>query len=60
MRAKTGTLSNVRSLTGITVDQDRHEVLFPVIADRIREPNKTKARRALDAEAGAARTCTVV
>jgi D-alanyl-D-alanine carboxypeptidase/D-alanyl-D-alanine-endopeptidase (penicillin-binding protein 4) len=57
VRAKTGTLSNVSSLAGIAVDQDGHEMLFVLMADRIAKPNETKAQRALDAAAGALGAC---
>jgi D-alanyl-D-alanine carboxypeptidase/D-alanyl-D-alanine-endopeptidase (penicillin-binding protein 4) len=57
VRAKTGTLTNVSSLAGIAVDQDGHEMLFALIADRIRKPDETKAQRALDAAAGALGAC---
>ncbi len=57
VRAKTGTLSNVSSLAGIAVDQDGHEMLFALMADRISKPNETKAQRALDAAAGALGAC---
>ena len=57
VRAKTGTLSNVSSLAGIAVDQDGHQMLFALLADRIAKPDETKAQRALDAAAGALGAC---
>ena len=57
VRAKTGTLSNVSSLAGIAVDQDGHQMLFALLADRIEKPDETKAQRALDAAAGALGAC---
>jgi serine-type D-Ala-D-Ala carboxypeptidase/endopeptidase (penicillin-binding protein 4) len=57
VRAKTGTLTNVSSLAGIAVDQDGHEMLFALMADRIDRPDETKAQRALDAAAGALGAC---
>jgi D-alanyl-D-alanine carboxypeptidase/D-alanyl-D-alanine-endopeptidase (penicillin-binding protein 4) len=57
VRAKTGTLSNVSSLAGIAVDQDGHQMLFALMADRIKKPDETKAQRALDAAAGALGAC---
>jgi D-alanyl-D-alanine carboxypeptidase/D-alanyl-D-alanine-endopeptidase (penicillin-binding protein 4) len=57
VRAKTGTLSNVSSLAGIAVDQDGHQMLFALIADRIKKPDETKAQKALDAAAGALGAC---
>ena len=57
VRAKTGTLTNVSSLAGIAVDQDGHEMVFALMADRIAKPNETKAQRALDAAAGALGAC---
>jgi D-alanyl-D-alanine carboxypeptidase/D-alanyl-D-alanine-endopeptidase (penicillin-binding protein 4) len=57
VRAKTGTLTNVSSLAGIAVDQDGHEMLFALMADRIDQPDETKAQHALDAAAGALGAC---
>ncbi|HEX5087859.1 MAG TPA: D-alanyl-D-alanine carboxypeptidase/D-alanyl-D-alanine-endopeptidase [Nocardioides sp.] len=57
VRAKTGTLTNVSSLAGIAVDQDGHEMLFALLADRIDKPDETKAQHALDAAAGALGAC---
>ena len=49
VRAKTGTLTNVSSLAGIAVDQDGHEMLFALMADRIAKPERdqgpARARR---------------
>ncbi len=53
VRAKTGTLTAVSSLAGIAVDQDGHQMLFALMADRIAKADETKAQRALDAAAGA-------
>jgi D-alanyl-D-alanine carboxypeptidase/D-alanyl-D-alanine-endopeptidase (penicillin-binding protein 4) len=57
VRAKTGTLSNVSSLAGIAVDQDGHQMLFALLADRIKKPDETKAQKTLDAAAGALGAC---
>jgi serine-type D-Ala-D-Ala carboxypeptidase/endopeptidase (penicillin-binding protein 4) len=57
VRAKTGTLTNVSSLAGIAVDQDGHEMVFALMADRIDKPDETKAQHALDAAAGALGGC---
>ncbi len=57
VRAKTGTLSNVSSLAGIAVDQDGHQMLFALMADRIAKPDETKAQHALDAAAAALGAC---
>jgi D-alanyl-D-alanine carboxypeptidase/D-alanyl-D-alanine-endopeptidase (penicillin-binding protein 4) len=57
VRAKTGTLTNVSSLAGIAVDQDGHEMVFALMADRITKPDETKAQHALDAAAGALGAC---
>ncbi len=57
VRAKTGSLTNVSSLAGIVVDQDGHEMLFALMADRIRKPDETKAQTALDDAAGALGAC---
>jgi D-alanyl-D-alanine carboxypeptidase/D-alanyl-D-alanine-endopeptidase (penicillin-binding protein 4) len=57
VRAKTGTLTNVSSLAGIAVDQDGHEMVFALMADRIAQPQETKAQHVLDAAAGALGAC---
>lgn len=57
VRAKTGTLTAVSSLAGIAVDQDGHQMLFALMADRIKKPDETKAQNALDAAAGALGSC---
>jgi D-alanyl-D-alanine carboxypeptidase/D-alanyl-D-alanine-endopeptidase (penicillin-binding protein 4) len=57
VRAKTGTLTNVSSLAGIAVDQDGNQMLFALMADRIKKPDETKAQHALDAAAGALGAC---
>ena len=40
VRAKTGTLTNVSSLAGIAVDQDGHQMLFALMADRIAQARR--------------------
>jgi len=57
VRAKTGTLTNVSSLAGVAVDQDGNQMLFALMADRIKKPDETKAQHALDAAAGALGAC---
>lgn len=57
VRAKTGTLTGVRGLAGVAVDQDGHQMLFALIADQIDKPEETKAQLALDAAAGALAAC---
>jgi serine-type D-Ala-D-Ala carboxypeptidase/endopeptidase (penicillin-binding protein 4) len=57
VRAKTGTLTGVSSLAGIAVDQDGHEMLFALMADRIAKQDETKAQHTLDAAAGALGAC---
>ena len=53
----TGSLTNVSSLAGIAVDQDGNQMLFALMADRIKKPDETKAQHALDAAAGALGAC---
>ena len=55
VRAKTGTLTAVTSLAGIAVDQDGNEMVFVLMADRIKKPDESDAQDALDIAAGGAR-----
>jgi serine-type D-Ala-D-Ala carboxypeptidase/endopeptidase (penicillin-binding protein 4) len=57
VRAKTGTLTAVSSLAGIVVDQQGHEMVFVLMADRIRKPRETGAEIALDNAAAALGAC---
>ena len=57
VRAKTGTLTAVSSLAGIAVDQQGHELVFVLMADRIRKPRETGAEIALDNAAAALGGC---
>ena len=45
------------SLAGVAVDQQGHQLLFVLMADRIRKPDETAAENALDAAAGALGAC---
>jgi serine-type D-Ala-D-Ala carboxypeptidase/endopeptidase (penicillin-binding protein 4) len=58
VRAKTGTLTAVSSLAGIAVDRQGHEMLFVLMADRIRKPRETAAEMALDDAAAALGACS--
>jgi D-alanyl-D-alanine carboxypeptidase/D-alanyl-D-alanine-endopeptidase (penicillin-binding protein 4) len=57
VRAKTGTLTAVSSLAGVVVDQQGHEMVFVLMADRIRKPRETAAEMALDDAAAALGAC---
>jgi serine-type D-Ala-D-Ala carboxypeptidase/endopeptidase (penicillin-binding protein 4) len=57
VRAKTGTLTAVSSLAGIAVDQQGHQMVFVLMADRIRKPRETAAEQALDNAAAALGGC---
>jgi serine-type D-Ala-D-Ala carboxypeptidase/endopeptidase (penicillin-binding protein 4) len=58
VRAKTGTLTAVGSLAGVVVDQQGHQMVFVLMADRIRKPRETAAEDALDAAAAALASCS--
>ncbi len=57
VRAKTGTLTAVSSLAGIAVDQEGHELVFVLMADRIAKPKETAAEQVLDDAAAALGAC---
>lgn len=57
VRAKTGTLTAVSSLAGIAVDQEGHEMVFVLMADRIDKPLEGKAELAMDNAAAALGGC---
>jgi len=57
VRAKTGTLTAVSSLAGVVVDQQGHQLVFVLMADRIRKPQETAAENALDDAAAALGAC---
>ena len=57
VRAKTGTLSGVSGLAGVVTDLDGSDLVFAVLADRIRLVNTLDARAALDDLAAALAGC---
>jgi D-alanyl-D-alanine carboxypeptidase/D-alanyl-D-alanine-endopeptidase (penicillin-binding protein 4) len=57
VRAKTGTLTGVSGLAGVTVGPDHAPLLFVVVADRFREPNTLFTRARLDQVAAALAAC---
>lgn len=57
VRAKTGTLTAVSSLAGVVVDQQGHQMVFVLMADRIRKPRETAAENAMDDAAAALGAC---
>jgi D-alanyl-D-alanine carboxypeptidase/D-alanyl-D-alanine-endopeptidase (penicillin-binding protein 4) len=57
VRAKTGTLTAVSSLAGVVIDQQGHQMVFVLMADRIRKPRETAAENTLDDAAAALAAC---
>lgn len=57
VRAKTGTLTGVTSLAGIATDVSGTPMLFVLMADRVRKPDETDARDAMDSAAAALGAC---
>lgn len=57
VRAKTGTLSSVRSLAGVATDLQGNAMLFVLMADKIREPRVGLASIAQDNAAAALGGC---
>ncbi len=57
VRAKTGTLSNVRSLAGLATDQDGTVMVFVLMADRARDSLDDAAGVVLDNAAAALGAC---
>ncbi|MBD8870882.1 D-alanyl-D-alanine carboxypeptidase/D-alanyl-D-alanine endopeptidase [Nocardioides donggukensis] len=57
VRAKTGTLSGVHGLAGVTADLDGNVLTFVLLADRVRLADTLDARAALDDMASALADC---
>jgi len=57
VRAKTGTLTNVNALVGVTVDRDGAPLVFAAVADQVRLIDTLDARAALDALTAELATC---
>jgi len=57
VRAKTGTLTNVHALAGVTVDRDGAPLVFAAVADRVRLIDTLDARAGLDALTADIATC---
>jgi len=57
-RAKTGTLSHVHALAGVTVDRDGGSVAFVAVADRVRLRDTLDARDTLDRIVAALTACS--
>ena len=56
-RAKTGTLSHVHALAGVTLDRDGSELAFVAVADRVRLRDTLDARDSLDRIVAALAAC---
>jgi D-alanyl-D-alanine carboxypeptidase/D-alanyl-D-alanine-endopeptidase (penicillin-binding protein 4) len=57
VRAKTGTLSGVHGLAGVTTTRDGVPLAFVVVADKVALPDTLDARATLDEIAGALSAC---
>ena len=57
VRAKTGTLTGVHALVGVTVDRDGAPLVFAAVADRVRAIDTLDARAELDALTADIATC---
>ncbi|HET8717194.1 MAG TPA: D-alanyl-D-alanine carboxypeptidase/D-alanyl-D-alanine-endopeptidase [Nocardioidaceae bacterium] len=57
VRAKTGTLTGVHGLTGVTTDLDGTELAFVAVADRVKDRNEGKAIALLQQIAAALAGC---
>jgi serine-type D-Ala-D-Ala carboxypeptidase/endopeptidase (penicillin-binding protein 4) len=57
VRAKTGTLTGVHALVGVTVDRDGAPLVFAAVADKVRPIDTLDARSELDALTADIATC---
>ncbi|MGZ4447874.1 MAG: D-alanyl-D-alanine carboxypeptidase, partial [Nocardioides sp.] len=57
VRAKTGTLSGVSALAGVTTDLQGHPMVFVLMADRVAYEDTDEARTALDRLAASLAAC---
>lgn len=58
VRAKTGTLSGVHGLSGVTADADGSQMVFVLVADRVAPDKSGLAQQQLDKIAGALGACS--
>ncbi len=57
VRAKTGTLTNVHSLAGVTTDREGNAMAFVVAVDRAKDEDRLDAQQAVDRLAGDLAAC---
>ncbi len=57
VRAKTGTLDNVRALAGLVIDKDRRLLSFAFMVDRVPTATMTLSESVLDRLAAALARC---